>query len=128
MKLIIGGAYQGKRTYAEQNYKIEHWADGETCSFEDLFTCQGMDHFHVYVKRALEEDRDVTQLADQLKQENPNITLITNELGYGVVPMEAFDRRYREAHGRLCCQLAEEADEVVRVICGIGTVLKKVEE
>ena len=50
--------------------------------------------------------------------------LVTNELGYGVVPIDKFDRAYREKTGRVCCQAARRASEVHRVVCGIGTVIK----
>ena len=46
-------------------------------------------------------------------------------MGNGVVPMEAFDRRYRETVGRICCNIAKQAEEVIRIVCGIPIVLKK---
>ena len=57
-------------------------------------------------------------------QKNPDLILVTNELGYGVVPVDRFDREYREKTGRVCCEIAKQATEVHRVICGIGTVIK----
>ena len=60
----------------------------------------------------------------RLKEQNPEIILVTNELGYGVVPVDRFDREYRERTGRICCEISKEAKEVPRVICGIGTVIK----
>lgn len=124
MKLVIGGAYQGKRSYATEKYSIMEWADGRNCGFEEIFTCSGIHHFQEYVRRAVEENRDVTSLAEELAKKNRELIIVSNELGYGVVPVDAFDRRFREEHGRLCCRLAAESDEVVRVICGIGTVIK----
>ena len=124
MKLVTGGAYQGKLCYASERYGIEEWADGRSCGFEEIFTCRGIHHFHEYVRRALKEERDIAALAEELAEKNSEIVILSNELGYGVVPVEAFDRQYRETHGRLCCRLAAEADEVIRVICGIGTVIK----
>ena len=50
---------------------------------------------------------------------------MTNELGYGVVPVDAFDRLWREKTGRICTELAGKAEEVHRVVCGIGMVIKK---
>ena len=41
-----------------------------------------------------------------------------------VVPMDAEERAGREAAGRLACLLAERADCVVQMFCGIPTVLK----
>lgn len=124
MKLVTGGAYQGKKAYALETYQITEWSDGANCPFEELFTCPGMDHFHEYIRRALKENREISGLAGELTARNPKIVLITDELGCGVVPVDPFDRAYREAHGRLCCQLAAEAEEVVRVICGIGMVIR----
>ena len=60
-----------------------------------------------------------------LLEENPELIIITNELGYGVVPVDPFDRAWREAAGRTCCVLAAEAGQVYRVICGLGQALKR---
>ena len=57
-------------------------------------------------------------------RENPRLLLISNELGYGVVPMDAFDRTYRETTGRICTYLAKESQTVIRVVCGMGMVIK----
>ena len=46
------------------------------------------------------------------------------ELGGGLVPIERAEREKREAAGRLACLLAERANTVVRVCCGLGQVLK----
>ena len=45
MKLVIGGAYQGKRAYAEEHDSIQKWANGETCPEEEIFSCEGMGRF-----------------------------------------------------------------------------------
>ena len=63
----------------------------------------------------------VQDLAEQLWMKNPDLVLISNELGYGVVPMDVFDRNYRETTGRVCTEIASWADAVYRVVCGIGT-------
>ena len=68
--------------------------------------------------------KDVSSLAGKLIRENPNIILVTDEVGYGVVPVDAFDRAYREAVGRVCTELAAFSTRVTRVVCGIGTVIK----
>ena len=62
--------------------------------------------------------------ADMLLEKNPNMILISDEVGYGVVPVDAFDRDYRESVGRVCTQLAAKCSKVTRVVCGIGTVIK----
>ncbi|WP_243038271.1 bifunctional adenosylcobinamide kinase/adenosylcobinamide-phosphate guanylyltransferase [Blautia sp. AF34-10] len=70
-------------------------------------------------------DRDCTGSGTgRLLQKNPEICIVTNELGYGVVPIEPFDRKWREKTGRICTELAAKADSVTRVVCGIGILLK----
>lgn len=76
------------------------------------------------MRRNLKEGRDIGEMAERILQKNPSVILLCNELGSGVVPVEAFDREWREATGRLCCRLAAEAEEVHRVVCGIGMVIK----
>lgn len=124
MKLVIGGAYQGKTAYASEKYHISKWADGRSCGYGEIFTCPGIHHFHEYIRRAVKENRDIASLDQELAEKNGDLVIVTNELGYGVVPVDVFDRKFREEHGRLCCRLADVSDEVVRVICGIGTVIK----
>ena len=63
---------------------------------------------------------DVSQLAQVLLERNPELLIVSNEVGYGVVPVEAFDRKYREAVGRICTRLAAGARRVHRVVCGVG--------
>lgn len=125
MRLIVGGAFQGKYKFAREKLNIQDgWADGDDCQFSDIYHCRAIQHFHRYVKRALEDHVDLTGLAKNLREQNPDITILTNELGSGVVPVDQFDRLYRDELGRVCEELAAEADEVYRVICGIGMVIK----
>ena len=126
MWLISGGAYQGKLEYVLQKKQIslDDIIDGETCTFQDLLEKPLVMHFHLWIKRMLQEKKDVTALVDQLLQKNPDIIIIVNELGCGIVPMDAFEREYRETTGRICCRLAKAAVEVHRVMCGMGMVIK----
>ena len=64
---------------------------------------------------------DLAALADELSRRE---VVIATEVGGGVVPSDARERADREAAGRLSCLLAERADAVVRVFCGIPTVIK----
>lgn len=50
--------------------------------------------------------------------------VICDEVGCGVVPLQRKDRERREAIGRLCCQLAREAQAVYRLQCGLAMQLK----
>lgn len=126
MLLITGGAYQGKMEYALTIKKIDKKdvLDGEICEFEELLEKPMVTQFHLWIKRMLSQEKDVNELVEQIIQRNPEIIILVNELGCGVVPVDAFDRNYREITGRICCRIAKEAKEVHRVMCGIGTVIK----
>lgn len=126
MVLITGGAFQGKKVYAMKTFSLEESAaaDGRSCSWEEIFKARGIFYFHEYIRRCLKEGKEISTLAEELVQQNPGIVIVVNELGSGVVPVDAFDREYRETVGRMCCVLAKEAKEVHRVVCGIGMVIK----
>lgn len=107
MILITGPLYSGKSGLART-----FLPDG--ASFEDA-VCRNA--------QALAESRDdLSALADELAQRYRIVTV--TEVGGGVVPLDAGQRAAREAAGRLSCLLAQRADTVVRVFCGIPMVLK----
>lgn len=124
MILVTGGCFQGKTDYACRTFGVEREeaVDGMSCPLEDIYTAKLLYHFHEYIRRLMQEGQELD--VQRLKAENPSLILVTNELGYGVVPIDKFDRDYREKTGRICCEIAKEALEVHRVVCGIGTVIK----
>ncbi len=50
--------------------------------------------------------------------------VVTNELGFGLVPENALARRFRDASGRCGTLLAAAASEVYLVVCGIPQRIK----
>ena len=50
--------------------------------------------------------------------------MILTDVSQGIVPMEARLREFREMNGRLMVYLAGEAQQVIRVFCGIGKKVK----
>lgn len=145
MKVIIGGACQGKLAFAKREYQAaDGWVDGQVCKLEEIEVCRGIYHFHEYVRRLMDDRKEglwfsadqsilgieqhAERFADLLYEKNPDILIVSNELGCGIVPMEKRDRLWREACGRVCIALAARADEVVRVVCGVGQKLTVQEE
>lgn len=128
MILVIGGESQGKKEYAARTFGVapEKIADGAACTEEELLRAGAVNHFHEYIRRVLKEKGEdgVSCLAERLIEQNPGILVISNELGYGVVPVDKFERLYREKTGRICCILAAFAKRVDRVVCGLGVVIK----
>ena len=68
----------------------------------------------------------IDDLAEELIRKNPELILITDEIGYGIVPVDRMEREYREQTGRVCTRLAAYSEKVYRVMCGIGQVIKEV--
>ena len=50
--------------------------------------------------------------------------VISCEVGGGVIPLDRGERIWRENAGRLACLLADRADRVILVHCGIGICIK----
>lgn len=124
MKIILGGAFQGKTAYAKKQNPSLDLTDGEKCSLDSIDTCQAMNSFHSFTRRWLKDGRTKGELQKRIK-ENPSLQLlISDEIGYGLVPIDDFEREYREFHGRVMTELVQNAETVVRIVCGIPQVLK----
>lgn len=125
MRLIIGGAFQGKLEFAlglmGRDADIA-WGDED--SFEMAFERPIICRFHEYVRRLLREGRDVEAYLAELEEKNPEAVIVMDEIGYGIVPVDPADRRFREEAGRTGQRLAGKAEAVYRVVCGIGTRIK----
>ena len=124
MKLITGGAYQGKLEYAKKMYPDAEWTDGAECPLQAAAECGALYHFQAFVRRWLKAVREKEELIDLILEKNREIIIVCDEIGCGLVPVDAFEREYREAVGRILSALAGEAERVDRVVCGIGTRIK----
>lgn len=121
--LIIGGAYQGKRAFAEKKFHLnaQSFSDGADIPLGEKISSIAVDHLHLLVRRMLEEDKPVSSLRQQLEGH----IVLCDELGCGVVPAEKEQNDWREATGRLCCDLAERADQVYWLRAGIAQCIKE---
>ena len=119
MILIFGGAYQGKLEYAQKNYDVETVCDcsnGETPDFKkDII--YGLDGF---VLECARQGREAADFFRDSREKWQDKVLISTDVSQGIVPVDAVMRAFREMNGRLMLYLAEEAEQVVRVFCGIG--------
>lgn len=123
MIFVIGGEFSGKSEYVKSNFSAEI-SDGADASLDELQNAAAVKNFHLLVKKQIENGFDVKVETDWLLRVNPDIIIISNEIGCGVVPLNKADREYREAVGRLNRYLADRAERVIRVVCGIGQVIK----
>ncbi len=106
MIFVTGPLFSGKQQYIQKALAM----DDETfarCAVRDV--------------QDLALTGPVDELADSLARKR---VVIATEIGGGVVPADPQERAKREAAGRLACCLAERADTVIRICCGLPQFLK----
>ena len=135
MILVIGGRGQGKREFALQNLIPEdegpmvRWASGRDEGWESYMKSRYCCDFHLFIRRLMNREvgvgaggnpwkpgdqKQMEIILKALLQDVPDRILVTDEIGYGIVPAEAGGRQDREEPGRLCCLAAKEARQVWR--------------
>lgn len=126
MELIIGGAYQGKKEIVKKifGFMDDDILDGADCAPEAVLSGKAVSDFHMLIRRLMEQQNDPDLFFEQVKEKNPGIVLISNEIGYGIVPLDRFERDWREKTGRICCLAAKESAHVIRVLAGNPVFIK----
>lgn len=120
MKLYIGGCHQGKTAYVLSQTGLRP----VPCTPEEALSAPTVNSFHLLCRSILEENGDLNAYVDALLTRNPGAVVVSDEIGLGVVPLDPFERRWREETGRALCRLAAASDQVERIVCGIGVRLK----
>jgi adenosylcobinamide kinase/adenosylcobinamide-phosphate guanylyltransferase len=69
-------------------------------------------------------DTAIEELAESVGAIDCDLVIVTNEVGWGIVPEHPLGRAFRDAAGRLNTMIAGRADRVVLCCCGIPTVIK----
>ncbi len=123
MILVVGGIHSGKKTFIREELGFAEGDFVHAASLVDAGaseSCAAGGRVAVGCEelvRACDEKRALSLLA-------PFDVVVITEVGAGVVPVRADDAAWRERVGRLGCALAERADAVVRMMCGIPQVIK----
>lgn len=113
MILVIGAAASGKREYVKaRGYTDDDMAEAVLDARPVIFDLQEL--------VAKDPENAPLLMPELLKKQ----VVICNEVGSGVIPVDRNERQTREQTGRLCIQLALEAERVVRLVCGIPIVIK----
>lgn len=114
MVLIVGGMAQGKLEFAKRTLGVTAWSEGVLGAEECV---HGL---HLAIRALPEPEAAVGGWLEA----HPDGVIICDEVGCGVTPLDRSDRAWRERVGRVCCTLAQRADAVYRVHCGLGVQLK----
>ena len=114
MILVVGGAGAGKLDYVKSlGYSDCDIADGLIDERKVVYHLQNI---------VLNDPDCAPDLLESLLTKE---VVVCNEVGSGIVPLSARERLAREATGRLCIRLAARATRVVRLVCGVATVIKE---
>lgn len=153
MELYIGGFAQGKLEYvqnkkAEKAILISMVIDCAQPGYQEMLQSiddnmkndsDGVDnitdvnsiiiinHLHMWVKDLLQNGMEEVEVQSRIlswMQRHPDVIVICDELGNGIVPLEKMDRIWREQTGRLTVELAKQAGRVERILCGLSQRLK----
>lgn len=120
MIFVIGGAFQGKLTFAKTSLGV---ADG------DVFVCDGGEidfsrRCICHIERFVLSHPDPVACFRAHRPQWENSVLILDDIFCGVVPMGEENRVWRQKTGRLAQYLSGEASQVSRIFCGLELRLK----
>lgn len=68
--------------------------------------------------------KEVDELVIVYRESSAEWIIVSNEVGFGLVPPYPLGRVYRDALGRANQQLAAEADEVILMVAGLAMKIK----
>ena len=129
MILITGGTSSGKATFA-RNLAAQHgWSENDVAfNVEELLWGQveGAGQIAPAGDDAADHtsSKALSATPELIERLAAKAIVTCSEVGAGIVPLDAQERAWREAVGRMSCELASQADAVVRMVCGIPVVLK----
>ena len=112
--VLTGGAFQGQEEYAKAHYPGSR-------IFPELSE---------WFRALLQEGKEPEEVLKEELFSSGGFTgsspavVIAYDIGCGIVPLDPFERSLRERYGRFTTALAERAERVERIFCGLSERLK----
>ncbi len=125
MHFIFGGRYMGMLEYALELQPGAVVCDLAQDGEEGIGKSDVVFGIHLLVQKLLRQKTPPLPFFMQNLASWQGKILIGDEVGSGVVPVEPFERQWRDEVGRVYQLLAREADDVTRVWAGIPQPLKR---
>lgn len=126
MHLIIGGRSQGQTEYAKGLINNPVVVDLAETDFNT--DCDIIVNLHLGIRKMLENGENPVDTIKNSIHEMNEMIISGDEIGSGIVPMEAFDREWRDETGRVYTLLANHAHTVERIWAGCVQRLKGKDE
>ncbi|MCD8368747.1 MAG: bifunctional adenosylcobinamide kinase/adenosylcobinamide-phosphate guanylyltransferase [Clostridiales bacterium] len=137
MILIVGGRNQGKEAFARQLLAgqeaggTDGWlvslVDGRTDFWVSAVGARCILNIHEMLRQMAAEGINTDDFLRLLLRQPPQV-ITMDEVGCGIVPVDAGERRYRELCGMAGQTLAAQADTVIRMVCGIPMYIRGTSE
>ncbi len=134
MELVIGGCFQGKLAYvkeklAEQGHilqEAEILEGGEMGAWNRETPPRVLNALHLLIRKYVMDGtpEEISPLLEGLLAEHPDLIVICDEVGCGIVPIDERERIYREIVGRTLCGLAGRAKGMERITGGLPVKIK----
>lgn len=126
MDFIIGGRYQGKLNYVTEQYGYTPKDIIEGANIEEIAetTAVCLYGLHRLIKALMKKQIDVGAYLQELFTRHTFEVIVSDEIGYGIVPVDSFGREYRELVGRQSCIIAQQAERVIRINSGLPQRIK----
>lgn len=126
MRVIIGGAHNGKRDYVKKQLEYEKkaavvWVEGDLPTAGQAFiVVSGLEKWLTNFQGSEEE---AIELVMNALKERESIVILT-DISRGIVPMDAETRALRDRCGRLYQKIMTQAEEVIQIWYGIPKTIK----
>ena len=132
MIFVIGGYSQGKLDYVKNRFISEEINIIDAAIIDpkaEILESKPVgkiiiNNLNSFIADITDKGKSPEDEIKKMINDYPDAVIISDEVGNGIVPIDKNERLIREKIGRVQCLLAEEAEEVIRVICGIGQRIK----
>lgn len=120
LTLVIGGRSQGKSEFIRTRFGLLDAEIVSASQTDAYLSARALVHLEELVRErggaALSALEEWLASGDRI--------VCCDEVGLGVVPVDRAEREYRDEVGKTLCALAARAEQVYRVIAGIGQRIK----
>lgn len=126
MIFVIGGSFNNKLEFVLEKFNLSLDDVYESNELKNYRGERIINNFHEIVKGLSLEGRSLEEIMKSVDEllKREDLIIISDEIGYGIVPIKKEDRLFRELNGRVSCYIANKSDEVFRVMYGIGNRIK----
>jgi len=124
MTLVIGGAYQGKLEYVMGKHQGKTVYQCDMDNPELDLSADVINSLHLMMLAQIRAGVDSLTYINEKLPEMKDKIIICDDISCGVVPVDPETRQWRETAGRCLALLSKNADDVIRIFCGIESRIK----